>query len=357
MYTFYFLCTFFLSLALTPLVIWCARRLNLFDRPQKQGRKIHKKSTPLGGGVVIFVAFFAALFVSQFLAESGGGTLPLRLIVAVFLGSAVIMIGGLLDDRYNFRPAVQIVFPIVASVVVIAGGVGLESITSPSGGVWYLNQIQISVEGLGRWLVVADTVVFLWLMGMMFTTKLLDGLDGLATGIALIGGAMIFFLAREPQWYQPEVALTSLLFVAACLGFLVWNFHPAKIFLGEGGSLFLGFILGILAIVSGSKIATTLLVMGLPMLDVARVIIRRLQKKKSVFLGDSEHLHFRLLSLGLSHWQTVLFFYSISFLFGITTLFLQSQAKVIALCFLFLLMLLVGVWFGRRDEQGSKDQE
>ena len=136
--------------------------------------------------------------------------------------------------------------------------------------------------------------------------------------------------------------------MASCLGFLVWNFHPAKIFLGEGGSLFIGFILGVLAIISGSKIATTLLVMGLPMLDVARVIFMRIRKRKSIFVGDSEHLHFRLLHSGLDQRQTVLLLYVIAFAFGISTLFLQTNQKLIALLFLFMLMMLLVLYFSKK---------
>ena len=162
---------------------------------------------------------------------------------------------------------------------------------------------------------------------------------------------MIFFLSRQPEWYQPEVAILAVIFFGACLGFLVWNWHPAKIFLGEGGSLFTGYVLGVLAIVSGGKIATTLLVVGIPMLDVLRVIIRRVQKRKPIFVGDNEHLHFKLIDSGLSQRQAVLLLYSISFLFGITTFFLQSKQKLIALSFLLVLMLLIGVWFSRREHR------
>lgn len=185
-------------------------------------------------------------------------------------------------------------------------------------------------------------------MSMMFTTKLLDGMDGLSTGIVTIGAIVVFFLSQQPQWFQPEVSLFSTIFIASCLGFLVWNFHPAKVFLGEGGSLFIGFILGIMAIISGSKIATTLLVMAIPMLDVIRVIILRLKKKKSIFVGDSEHLHFRLLNSGLGQRQAVLLLYSIAFVFGISTLFLQTNQKLIALLFLFILMMLLALFFSRK---------
>jgi UDP-GlcNAc:undecaprenyl-phosphate GlcNAc-1-phosphate transferase len=211
----------------------------IIDRAKKEKRKIHKKNIPLGGGFAIFGAFFIAL--SAVLYAGGiGNEISVKKLIGMFIGGAIVMIGGFLDDKYRFGPLRQIFFPIVASVVAVTFGIGLESITHPSGGVLYLNTFQISVSGLGHWLVLADTLVFCWLMGMMFTTKLLDGMDGLATGIVLIGTGMIYVLSQQPRWFQPEVSILALLFAGSCLGFLVWNFHPAKIFLGEGGSLFIG---------------------------------------------------------------------------------------------------------------------
>lgn len=343
----YFFSTFFISLVLTPLIALLMRRLGVVDRPT-QKRKIHKKSIPLGGGIAIFLSFFILIFWALFIGKDIGHDITATSVWGIFAAGIVLFIGGFLDDKYTLSPLKQILFPIIASVVTIMCGIGLQSITNPTGGILRLDMLSISLSGLGNFLVLADTLVFFWLMGMMFTTKLLDGIDGLSTGIVTIGALIIFFLSRQPQWFQPEVSLFSIIFMASCLGFLVWNFHPAKIFLGEGGSLFIGFILGALAIISGSKIATTLLVMGLPMLDVARVIFMRIRKRKSIFVGDSEHLHFRLLHSGLDQRQTVLLLYVIAFAFGISTLFLQTNQKLIALLFLFMLMMLLVLYFSKK---------
>lgn len=343
----YFFSTFLLSLVLTPLVAILMRRLAVVDRPT-QKRKIHKKNIPLGGGLAIALAFFISIFWALFRTHDIGFDIEAKHIIGIFVAAVVLFIGGFLDDKYNFSPWKQICFPILASIIAIASGIGLESITSPTGGIWRLDVFTISLSGLGSFIVLADMLVFFWLMGMMFTTKLLDGMDGLSTGIVTIGAIVVFFLSRQPKWFQPEVSLFAVIFIASCLGFLLWNSHPAKIFLGEGGSLFIGFILGVLAIISGSKIATTLLVMGVPMLDVLRVIALRLGRKKSIFVGDSEHLHFRLLHSGLDQRQTVFLFYTIAFVFGMSTLFLQTNQKLIALLFLFILMLLLGVYFSKK---------
>lgn len=340
MFLFYFFITFLLSLFLTKVVLELMKKINVVDIPHGE-RKRHKKKIPLGGGLAIMASFFV---VSFWLYSQGilGGDVSYRNFFGLFFGSLVLIVGGFLDDKYNLKAKIQIVFPILAVLIVIIFGVGPHVITNPFGGVFDLSTIKVSFGSLGDWVVLADIVVFFWLMAMVYTTKLLDGLDGLVAGLVAIGALMIFSFSTYTAWVQPEISLISLVFAGACLGFLFWNFYPAKVFLGEGGSLFLGFVLGSLAIISGSKIATTLLVVGMPMLDMVRVIARRIQNKKSVFLGDREHLHFQLLESGFSQKQAVLLFYAIAILFGLTALFLQSSQKLVALVLLFVLMLLLG---------------
>lgn len=340
MYFVFFFLAFFLSLILTVVVRLVMNWLNIVDKPRTEERKIHKKKISLGGGLAIFVSFFILVFLFR---DSFGQNIPAYHLWALFIGGFILMVGGFLDDKYKLKAKQQVWFPILAALVVVLFKIGPTIITNPIGGSFSLSFWQI-----GDYLVFSNLLVFFWLMAMMFTTKLMDGLDGLVSGVVFIGAIMIFFLSLQPNWHQPDVALLSILFAGACAGFLVWNWHPAKIFLGEGGSLFTGFILGALAIISGGKIATTLLVMSVPMLDIVRVIILRIKNGKPVYVGDSQHLHFQLLQSGLSQKQAVLLFYSISFLFGITTLFLQSSQKLIALIFLFILMMLLGVWFSRK---------
>lgn len=354
MYLGYFLLTFFVSLIVTFFVVILMRKLGIVDKPHIQERKIHKKAIPLGGGVAIFISFFIVLWgVLYFEKNFFVYDIVPRNLLGLFVGGLVLMIGGILDDVYNLKPRYQIIFPVCAALAVIGFGIGPHVITNPFGGSIDLSLWKISVGDLGTVVVLADFLVFAWLLSMMFTTKFLDGLDGLVTGMVSIGACMVFFLSLQEKWYQPDVAMLSIIFAGASLGFLVWNWFPAKVFLGEGGSLFMGFMLGSLAIISGGKIATTLLVMGVPMLDVARVIFLRIYKKKPVYVGDNEHLHFRLLESGLSQRQAVLLLYTIALLFGITTLFLQSSQKFIALVFLFVLMLLLGVWFTTKSKVKS----
>ena len=156
------------------------------------------------------------------------------------------------------------------------------------------------------------------------------------------------------KYYQPDISLAALILAAACLGFLFFNWQPAKIFLGEGGSLFLGYSLAVLSIISGGKIAIALLVMGLPILDMAWTIIRRLRAGKNPFkFADRKHLHFRLLNLGIGIRKSVLFFYIISIIFGLAALFLQSQGKALALVALLIIMILVVIFFAYLDRKGK----
>lgn len=329
-----------LSIALVLLVKRLALKFNIVDRPDFS-RKIHQKPIPLLGGLAIFLAYFALIFL--FLKYLLTGDLNINHWLGFALGALFLVIGGVLDDKYNLAPKWQIIWPILAGLAVILGGVNIEKISGFSGGFVYLP----------IWL--SSLFIFAWILGMTYTTKLLDGLDGLASGVSAIGGLIIFLFTITSKYYQPDIALASLIFLGVLLGFLIFNFNPAKIFLGESGSLLLGYILGVLAIISGGKIAIALLVIGLPALDVMWTIIRRVFSGKNPFKhSDRKHLHHRLIDLGLSQKQAVLFFYGISGFFGLSGLFLQSRGKFWALTFLLILMFLLIIFFYLLDKNKIK---
>lgn len=339
-YPFIFCLVFISAAASVYLVRRLALSFNILDRPGE--RKIHSRPIPLLGGLAIFIAFFAWLFIfsDRFLA----GDLDWPQLLGFFIGGLWLMVGGFLDDKYGLKPQQQIIFPLLAVLSVILGGVEIAKLTNPLGGFFLL--------GAG---LISPLLIFFWLLGLMYTTKLLDGVDGLVGGVSAIGGLVIFLFTLTTKYYQPDLALAAIIFAAACLGFLVFNFHPAKIFLGEGGSLLLGYILGVLAIISGGKIAITLLVMGLPVLDVLWTIIRRLAKGRNPFkTADKKHLHFRFLELGWSQTKTVLLYYFLSLAFGASGLFLQSRGKLWALSVLGLLMLSIVIGFWALDRRRVK---
>lgn len=326
---------FFIALFLTLIFTWLiskiALKLNIIDQPVL-ARKIHKKQTPLLGGLAIFLGFFLILF---FVRENLiTGILTYHHWLWFFYGACFLVVGGILDDKYNLKPSRQIIWPLLAIACVLVGGIGIGKVTNPLGGFLYFSGLS------GLFFTIA------WLLVMMYTTKLLDGLDGLVSGISGIGGLVIFLFTITTKYYQPDIALVALIFAAACFGFLILNWHPAKIFLGEGGSLLLGYVLGVLAIISGGKIAIALLVLGLPLLDFGWTILRRLLARKNPFRSaDRKHLHHRLLDIGLGQRQTVLIFYAFSIFFGLAGLFLQSKGKLVAISILFLFMvcLLIGL--------------
>ncbi len=343
-----------ISACITALVIFPLKyvmsRLGIVDHPERVTRKHHKSSTPLGGGIAIYLGLLLPTLYLLWDGTIVSADIPAKTTLGVLLGGAILVIGGLIDDKYHLRARYQIIFPVLAASVALIGGVGSHGITSPFGGTFSLGSLQYSFGSLGTLVLLADAVTFIWLLGLMYTTKFLDGLDGLVTGIVLIGALVIVIITGQSQWAQPEVAALASVFAGACAGFLLWNYHPAKIFLGEGGSLLTGFVLASLAALAGGKIAIAALVLGIPIIDVGRVLIRRAQRGQPVFFGDREHLHLQLVDSGLSERQSVLLLYSISLLLGATVIFLQGKEQLIAQFCILVLLLLIGVWFTRKEK-------
>jgi UDP-GlcNAc:undecaprenyl-phosphate GlcNAc-1-phosphate transferase len=330
-----FALAFFISFVATFIVSRIAVRRNIVDVPDNE-RRFHAHPTPTMGGMAIFASFFLVTFtIGILLSYMLNGNIPLRVLGGIWAGGFILMIGGYLDDKYRLPAAWSGIFPVLAALAIVTSGVSAVSVHNPfTGGIIYLDQIQ--------WLgfpIASGVVVFVWMLIMTFTTKLLDGMDGLVSGIGAIGALVLFGLSLSEQVMQPQTALLAITLSGALFGFLILNFHPAKIFLGEGGSTFVGFMLGILAIVSGGKIATAILIMGIPLLDAVWVVLQRLFNRQSPFVGDRKHLHFKLTELGFSEPQAVLFLYALTGIFGVTALFLQSLGKLVALAIMVLVMI------------------
>lgn len=349
----YFIITLLLAFVFTLVIRKLAIRFKVLDYPNND-RKRHAGAMPLLGGGAIFLAFWIMMYVGQ--SRILAGNLEAHHWLGVLIGGLILMIGGLIDDIKKLPPLAQVIFPLLAAIAVIIGGVGIEKISALSGGLVYLNTWTIPLLHWGNktfyFSVIADLFTILWLLGMTYTTKLLDGVDGLVTSITATGALVIFLFTTTTRWHQPDIAFAALLLLAACLGFLIMNWHPAKIFLGEGGSLFLGFMLGVLSIISGGKIAIALLIMGIPILDVAWTILRRLLQGHNPFkFADRQHLHFRLQDAGLGPRLTVLLFCASSLIFGLSGLFLQSRGKLVGLIVMAVIMAaILGLftWLDRR---------
>ncbi|MBT3690559.1 undecaprenyl/decaprenyl-phosphate alpha-N-acetylglucosaminyl 1-phosphate transferase [bacterium] len=315
-----------ISIILTILIRAIAIKLNIIDKPDN-GRKIHKLPIPLLGGFAIYLTTLIFLVIYQDIILDG--RIKASYLIAIALGGLFLMIGGYLDDKYALKPIYQIIWPLLAVISVLLSGMEISYITNPLGGVINISSPIISL-----------IIIFFWLLGMIYTTKFLDGLDGLVSGVTVIGSIILFCVSLFWDVDQSGTSVLCLILAGSTLGFLLFNFYPARIFLGEGGSTFLGFMLGVLAIISGAKIATALLIMGIPILDVVWVIIRRLfNERHSAFLGDKKHLHFRLLDIGLNQRQVVLLLYLLTLIFGSIALFQDTIGKIVAFIVLIIVML------------------
>jgi UDP-GlcNAc:undecaprenyl-phosphate GlcNAc-1-phosphate transferase len=314
---------FLISLLLCDVSRFLGQRWGFIDEP-KIIRKQHKGGISTLGGVSIFIAISLSIIgILLFSDELTKGAMDNKHFIGFLIGGLVLVIGGLIDDKYNLRARHSIIFPILAALIAAGFGIGVSKITNPIGGFFEVGHT------------LSFFVTFFWLLGMIYATKLLDGLDGLAAGVSSISGLVMACLALSVMYFQPDAALLSLVVVACILGFLIWNWNPASIFLGEGGSTFVGYSIGVLAVIGGGKIATALLVMAIPIFDILFVLYDRHMSGVPLFAGDRRHLHHRLRDLGLGTRTIVLIYYLIALAFGLSTLIFESWQKLIALAVLF----------------------
>ncbi len=365
-FTFYFL-PFLIAIAIsffaTPLFAKIAKKYNIVTKPKPSsegGRKQWRK-VPYLGGVVIMISFFLLVAYYAFFSDDLiGGILRSKHLWGIFVAGMIIMIGGILDDKYNLSPKVQWIPGFVAALVIVASGIGIEYINNPFDGVWSLRNFSFTFFSIGdipyNIVLFADIFTILWLSGMDYSMQWIDGFDGLAPGIAIIGFITLFFLSASREVMQPEVAFLSITLAGAIAGFLPYAWPPSKVFGGQCGSQFWGFMLGVLAIISGGKIATALLVLGIPVLDAFRVIMLRIKHKKSPFKGDAEHIHHWLQRAGLSEKQTVIFLWSLTVALAVTALALQGFQKFIALILLVLavafMVLVLALKIKKKERKG-----
>jgi UDP-GlcNAc:undecaprenyl-phosphate/decaprenyl-phosphate GlcNAc-1-phosphate transferase len=331
-----FLVAFILSLTLTPLAARLGVRLGLADEPG--GRRLHTGKIARTGGLAIAISFLLGVLVTLMLDLPSTDPNESTRITGLLIGTLIMFVFGLLDDKFEFRPGVQFAAQFIASLVAIASLIIVERFNNP------ITNEQIILDSAG--LIVALSLF--WLMGMMNTVNWLDGLDGLAAGIATIFSAVLFLaMIQTTATQQPQISLAPLplALLGATLGFLPYNFQPARVFMGSSGALVLGFALGSLGIIGGAKVATVLLVLAVPILDVAWLIVSRLRQGRSPFAGGRDHLHFRLVDLGLSQRQIVIGYWIISGLFGALALLIEARIyKLLALGALALITLGVMIW-------------
>ena len=349
-----------MTCGLTYSVKAVAERLGAFDEPGN--RKIHPKAVPRLGGIAIVVAFLITTIGYVFAGHRLEFDHMKFLIfdaklVGVLFGALILLIVGIIDDVKGLRPWCKLFWHVVAGAIVVIFGLSISYIRLPAGLHIELSNwvIPFKLFGYGfNFVVWADLLTVFWIVLMINTLNFLDGLDGLAGGVSVIAAISIFFLSLSLG--QPAAALLSLIFAGSVLGFLPWNFNPAKIFMGDSGSMFCGYLLAVLAVISGGKVATAFLVLGLPVLDVVWVALRRIFSGRSPFQADKFHLHHRLIDAGLTQRQAVLMLYLISAIFGGVAIFSQTAGKIQAIIWLMLVMgalaiiLIILEWRKRKRE-------
>lgn len=343
---FAFAVAFIFSFVSTPLVKKLAFKIGAIDVP-KDNRRMHKKPIPrLGGLAIIFGFLVSVLCFGEMNREVG----------AMLLGAGIVAVMGVVDDCKNLNAKLKFVIQIIAAlVVVLAGDIRIEAFTNPN--IFSENPYWV----LPEWLSIVGSV--LWIVFITNAVNLIDGLDGLATGVSAIMAVSLVFLAVRVG--ENSIAITCIALMGACFGFLPFNFNPAKIFMGDTGALFLGFILATVSIQGVFKsyavisFAVPLLILGLPLFDTTFAILRRLFTGKGIMTADRGHLHHRLIDMGFSQKQTVFILYAISGVLGITAVVLAESGALRALLLLVcvLVLLLIGSLLTNNSENNANDKE
>ncbi|HNS50456.1 MAG TPA: MraY family glycosyltransferase [Anaerolineae bacterium] len=334
-------CGFLLALVVTPLAGAVGRRWGLVDHPG--GRRKHSGVVARTGGIALFVAFLGAMILSQVLPVPRQDPNELTRFFGILLGTAFLFVAGLVDDWRDLKPGPQYLLQAVAAGIAISCLVFIEQVMNP-----------FSDRLLGPFpLWVTIFVTLFWIMGMVNTVNFLDGVDGLAAGVgAIVSAFLAIHMLREGQY---SVALLPLALLGATLGFLPFNFYPARIFLGSGSWL-LGFAIATLGIAAGAKLALVLLVLFIPIIDVAWLIVSRIRAGQSPGQADRRHLHFRLLDLGLSARQVVLIYYGYCLLLGTAALLVSSRLlKLVTLLVLGLGTLILLAILAKASLRGERD--
>lgn len=298
--------TILISALLVPGVRQLAFHVGAVDKPN--ARRVNKKTMPTMGGLAIFIAFNFTNFVLLH------GQYPMRMMLALFIAQCVILVTGIIDDIYELKPYQKLIGMIIAALTVYyLAHIRMTTLTIP-----FIGTVKLGLLSL--------PITLIWILAITNAINLIDGLDGLATGIAIIAlttSALTgyFFLNVTNTFISLMIATL----VAALIGFLPYNFYPATIYLGDTGSLFIGFMISVFALF-GLKNATFIsiiipvVILGVPITDTVFAIIRRTLNKKPIMKPDKHHLHHRLMQMGLSHRQTVLVIYGIALIFSFISL-------------------------------------
>jgi UDP-GlcNAc:undecaprenyl-phosphate GlcNAc-1-phosphate transferase len=317
-----FLVAALLTYLLTPQVRRIALRYRIVDRPNS--RRINRRPIPRSGGVAVAATFLVVA--GAFLVINNATdlvTVPFAMhpldVVALFIGGAVAAVLGALDDLLDLRARWQFLGQIALAAGAMVLGIGVDFVNNP------FQPGTLPFPGP-----VAVVFTIFWIVGMINSINWIDGLDGLSSGVAIIAAVTLGLISLSTRVNQPLIAVLCFVLAGALFGFLRWNFHPAKIFIGTSGVMFVGYTLAVLSILGTAKVAVALLVLGVPIIDTFWIIVRRISEGRSPFSPDRTHIHHRLLDLGLSHRQTVLVIYGICLALAVLSLLLSGVTQLYA---------------------------
>jgi len=332
-YVFAFTVALIVAYFITPHVKDFAIRTGALDAPD--ARKVHTRPIPRMGGLAIYLGFVLAVLASLHISHEIAGLL---------VGGTVILIVGIIDDLKHLSAKTKLAGQILAALVLVLFDVRIEWLSNPFGEMIYLHYLSIPLT-------------VLWIVGLTNTVNLIDGLDGLAAGVSTIASITILLVALQQNFWT--VAILTAALAGSALGFLQHNFNPAKIFMGDTGSMFLGYMLAGVSILGVVKSAATIalvvpiVALGLPIMDTAFAIIRRYTNGRPIFKPDKGHLHHRLLEMGLTQKQAVLLMYVISGCLGLSAIALTEGNKWDGA--LIILLLLGAAFFGAKKVGVLKD--
>lgn len=331
-----FLAAFMISIItaaiFTPVIRKISLALGIVDKPG--GRKVHRQNMPTLGGVAIAAGFFAGIIVAFKAVPGAMYTFSLKF-SGLCVGSAIILILGVIDDIRPLRAKPKLFVQIIAASILIACGFTVGEVTIP-----FLGKVSLGFFGI--------IFSLLWIVGITNAINLLDGLDGLAAGVSGIASFFIFLSAVEQHDYV--VAFLAFALAGACAGFLPFNFYPARIFMGNPGSMFLGFMLAAISVVSFQKSNTIItlfipvIALGVPIIDTLLAIVRRLAKNRHIFQADKEHIHHKLLFRGESQRRVVLSLYFLSTCFGMIALSFRGIKGSYAIAALAIVVIVTYNW-------------
>lgn len=331
------------SFLTTPATILLLKKLKILDDPKKHkhAKITHTYPVPRGGGIPIFLSLLTALFF-----------LPLdKHLRGILLGAGIALLVGILDDKYEekIHPLIRLASNFLAAIIVVLSGIGVAFVNNPFGGIIHLDFPRFCFSFLNQphciW-ILADILAVLWIAWTMNFVGWSGGVEGQMPGFVVIAALTIAALSSQfsadiAQW--PVIILAAIL-AGAYLGFLPWNFYPQKIMPGYGGKTLAGFMLAVLSILSTAKIATLMIVLGIPLIDASYLVIKRIIAGRSPVWGGREHLHHRLLSLGWGKRKVAVFYWAVTAILAVLALRLNSQQKFYTMFMLVIIFLGGSLW-------------